>query len=121
MNPNAETRSRLCEKSTISRLAAVVVLVALCIGDQFEVIAQIPNEPVDIARGVPQFFIDDWLVDNRYAVKYKTNAVVHSVHPPRKHEANPVYRGDSGYVNVARNPASSNYGLKCTRSGKPAE
>ena len=45
--------------------------------------AQIPDEPVEIARGVPQFFVDDWLVDNRFAIKYKHNAVVHSVDPPK--------------------------------------
>jgi hypothetical protein len=67
-------------------------------------IAQIPQEPISVQRGVPQFFVDDWLIDNRFAIKYKHNAVVHVVHPPRKHEANPVYRGDCGYVNVARHP-----------------
>ena len=60
-------------------LIAFTVLLAV---NQFQAIAQVPNEPVDISRGVPQFFIDDWLVDNRYAIKYKTNAVVHAVHPP---------------------------------------
>ena len=98
---------RHCTTSALT----IVALVALSIGDQFQVIAQVPNEPVDVARGVPQFFIDDWLVDNRYAVKYKHNAVVHSVHPPRKHEANPVYRGDCGYVNVARHPESGKFQL----------
>ena len=90
---------------------AAWALVALWIGSAFQAIAQVPHEPVEIARGVPQFFIDDWLVDNRYAVKYKNNAVVHSVHPPKKHNANPVYRGDSGYVNVARHPKSGKFQL----------
>ena len=75
------------------------------------VVAQVPDEPLEITRGVPQFFVDDWLVDNRYAIKYKHNAVVHTVHPPVKHPANPVYRGDCGYVNVARHPTSGRFQL----------
>ena len=74
-------------------------------------VAQVPMEPVEITRGVPQFFVDDWLVDNRFAIKYKHNAVVHSVYPPKKHEGNPVYRGDSGYVSVARHPRSGKFQL----------
>jgi hypothetical protein len=74
-------------------------------------IAQIPTEPVEIARGVPQFFVDDWLVDNRFAIKYKNNAVVHAVHPPAKHPANPVYRGDCGYVNVVQHPETGKFQL----------
>ena len=89
-------------------LIAFTVLLAV---NQFQAIAQVPNEPVDISRGVPQFFIDDWLVDNRYAIRYKHNAVVHSVHPPKKHAANPVYRGDCGYVNVARHPETGKFQL----------
>ena len=73
--------------------------------------AQVADEPVEIARGVPQFFVDDWLVDNRYAIKYKNHAVVRSVHPPVKHPANPLYRGDCGYVNVARHPQSGKFQL----------
>lgn len=73
--------------------------------------AQLPVEPIAIERGVPQFFIDDWLVDNRFAIKYKHNAVSHVVHPPRKHSTNPVYRGDCGYVNVVQNPASGKFQL----------
>lgn len=107
---NMSKGSQFGETSLISRLAAVT-LVTLCIGSQSLAVAQVPNEPVEIKRGVPQFFVDDWLVDNRYAIKYKNNAVVHSVHPPRKHTANPVYRGDSGYVNVARHPESGKFQL----------
>ena len=73
--------------------------------------AQVPEEPVEIEIGVPQFFIDDWLVDNRFAIKYKNNAVVHVAHPPVKHPANPVYKGDSGYVSVARHSESGRFQL----------
>jgi len=94
----------------IRRRFLIAFTVLLAVG-QIQAIAQVPDEPVGIARGVPQFFVDDWLVDNRFAVKYKHNAVVHSVHPPQKHEANPVYRGDCGYVNVARHPESGKFQL----------
>lgn len=91
--------------------ARIVIAAVLLTMSLRPLTAQIPDEPVEIKRGVPQFFVDDWLVDNRYAIKYKHNAVVRSLHAPQKHPANPVYRGDSGYVNVARNPASGQFQL----------
>lgn len=72
---------------------------------------QVPAEPITLVRGVPQCFVDDWLVDSRFAIKYKTNAVVHVATPPAKHGANPVYEGDSGYVSVARHPESGKFQL----------
>jgi len=84
------------------------VLLALT---RVQAVAQVPDEPVSLERGVPQFFVDDWLVDNRYAVQYKKHAVVHVAHPPEKHHSNPVYRGDCGYVNVARHPESGRFQL----------
>lgn len=99
------------EQMKIVRLAATAMVLAGSIVEPSSVRAQIPKEPMTIERGVPQFFIDDWLVDNRYAIKYKQNAVVHSVHPPEKYRANPVYRDDCGYVNVVRNPKSGMFQL----------
>ena len=49
------------------RLLTVFALLTLACPQT--VIAQVPEEPVDIIRGVPQFFVDDWLVDNRFAIK----------------------------------------------------
>lgn len=86
-------------------------LLMLIVVNQGSAIAQIPNEPIQLELGVPQFFVDDWLVDNRYAIKYKHNAIVRSVHPPRKHPANPLYTGDSGYVNVVKNSKSGKFQL----------
>ena len=94
-----------------SKPSMALVLLTLAAAGGRSAIAQLPEEPVEIVRGVPQFFVDDWLVDNRYAIKYKTNAVVHVVHPPRKHADNPLYRGDSGYVNVARHPETGRFQL----------
>ena len=89
-------------------ICALLTTIVLC---PLHAAAKTPEAPVEVARGVPQFFIDDWLVDNRFAIKYKHNAVVHSVHPPKKHQANPVYRGDCGYVNVARHPQTGKFQL----------
>jgi len=74
-------------------------------------VAQIPVEPIAIESGVAQFFVDDWLVDDRVAIKKKSRAVVHRVHVPDKYAGNPVYEGDSGYVNVARHPQTGRYQL----------
>ena len=89
---------------------AMLLLATLTASEQ-KSMGQVPREPVAIRRGVPQFFIDDWLVDNRFAIKYKNHAVVHVAHPPAKHSANPLYQGDSGYVNVARHPKTGKFQL----------
>ncbi len=49
----------------------------------------------------PQLFVDDFLIDNHWAVKFQTETVVRVPHQPRKHPANPVLPGNGGYVNVA--------------------
>lgn len=81
------------------------------ISSSLQAFGQVPQEPIELKRGEPQLFVDDWLVDSRFAIKYKTNAVVHRVHPPKKHPSNPVYRGDCGYVNVARHSKSGKFQL----------
>ena len=48
----------------------------------------------------PQFFIDDYLVDNRWGVEYLTETVKRVFHTPVKHPANPVIANRGGYVNV---------------------
>ena len=50
----------------------------------------------------PQFFVDDYLVDNRWGVEYLTEAVIRVFHAPVKEPANPVIAGCGGYVNVLR-------------------
>ena len=54
----------------------------------------------------PQFFIDDDLVDNRWGVKYQTEAVTRVFHSPVKHVLNPLIAGRGGYVNVVRDEAA---------------
>lgn len=49
-----------------------------------------------------QFFVDDYLVDNRWGVLYETETVLRIFHPPQKYEGNPVIAGKGGYTNVVR-------------------
>lgn len=67
-----------------------------------------PEEPVRIGTR-SQFFIDDHIVDNRFALKYKREAVVRVFHAPQKHAKNPLIAGDGGYVCVRRDPASGRF------------
>jgi hypothetical protein len=50
----------------------------------------IPNEPIEIGTA-PQFFFDDYLVDNRFAVPgNKAEIPLVRLHTPQKHPRNPV-------------------------------
>jgi hypothetical protein len=61
----------------------------------------VPDEPLEIGH-TPQFFVDDFIVDNRWSLKPKREEVLRVFHPPKKHELNPLVRGDGGYVSVKR-------------------
>ena len=82
---------------------ALLVLSALVAGacDCMAGIGELPVEPVEIGT-VPQFFVDDYIVDNRFAIKYKNNAMVRRFHRPVKHEDNPLFTGEVTYPNVVR-------------------
>jgi hypothetical protein len=67
--------------------------------------AAIPREPMEIGTR-PQLFVDDFIVDNRWALKPKKEEVLRVFHAPRKHARNPLFTGDAGYVNVVRDPQS---------------
>jgi hypothetical protein len=62
---------------------------------------QVPVEPVVIGN-VPQFFMDDHLVDNRWSFKMKTEEVVRVFHAPEKHAGNPLLVGGCGYPSAVR-------------------
>lgn len=61
----------------------------------------VATEPLEIGR-TPQFFLDDFLVDNRWSLKPKREEVLRVFHAPKKHGLNPLIHGDGGYVSVAR-------------------
>src|SRR6185295_17182536 len=55
--------------------------------------SSIPREPMDIGT-TPQFFIDDYVVDNRWALTFEdgsTEMVERVFHAPRKHPRNPLF------------------------------
>lgn len=65
--------------------------------------SSLPAEPVPIGTA-PQFFVDDYLVDNRWALRQRREAVLHVAHQPKKHPKNPLIAGEGGFVQVAREP-----------------
>lgn len=65
----------------------------------------LPTEPVEIGNE-PQFFVDDHIVDNRWALKQKTEEVLRVFHAPRKYEHNPVIVGEGGYMSVVHEKES---------------
>ncbi len=64
----------------------------------------LPREPIEIGN-TPQFFVDDHVVDNRFALKNKSQAVLRKFHPPTKHPDNPlITEQEIGFVNVIQEP-----------------
>lgn len=68
-------------------------------------ISSMAAEPLEIGHA-PQFFLDDFLVDNRWSLKPKREEVLRVFHTPKKHDRNPLISGDAGYASVARDPES---------------
>ena len=55
-------------------------------------VGAVPAEPIDIGT-TPQFFVDDHVVDNRWAIKFgnaSKQMMERVLHHPRKHPGNPV-------------------------------
>ena len=61
----------------------------------------IPEEPVAIGT-TPQLLLDSYIVDNTWALRYKSQHIDRVFHVPVKHPANPLIRLHGGYVCVAR-------------------
>lgn len=72
--------------------------------------AQLPDEPVEIGFE-PQYFVDDYLVDNRWGDKQKSGMVLFVRHAASKFEGNPVIAGEGGYVSVVRDPEDGKFRL----------
>lgn len=51
----------------------------------------VPAEPVEIGT-TPQLFLDNYIVDNTWAMRYRTQHVERVFHAPRKHPANPLIK-----------------------------
>lgn len=59
----------------------------------------LPREPVEIGTE-PQFFVDDYIVDNRWPLDFTHEVMERVVHQPVKHAANPLIPGKGGYLSV---------------------
>src|SRR5688500_1035720 len=91
--------SRLDNQSTgahswlqcLSKCSSAVLLLGASLGIP-SLVADPPKEPVTIGS-TPQYFIDDHIVDSRWALQYangSTEMVVRVFHAPKKHAANPL-------------------------------
>ena len=98
------------EMSRISAIGTRLLLRAVCVRTVAMLAALIHccavgarEEPSALEIGhEPQFFVDDYIVDNRWGVEYLKEAVTRVFHPPNKDERNPLIAGTGGYVNVVQ-------------------
>ncbi len=72
------------------------------------VVDSLPNEPVQIGT-TPQFVFDNYIVDNYWAIKYKSQAMERVFHQPKKYAGNPVIAGEGGYAVVERDEATDQF------------
>ena len=84
----------------------------------FSGLAEIPVEPIKIGFE-PQYFVDDFIVDNRWGNKQKRAMVLRDFHQAKKHEANPLIPKEGGYVCVTRDPESGKFKLWYQKSHVP--
>ena len=84
------------------------LLAALSVAVTLNAATSLPPEPVEIGFE-PQLLVDDYLVANRWAVRFKNEEVVHRFHTPARHSANPLMSGDCGYVNVVRDEEAGRF------------
>jgi hypothetical protein len=75
---------------------------------------RLPDEPIRIGT-TPQFFVDDYMVDNRFAINYENESpemVLRVFHQPKKYEKNPLWLDKDGgpaWVTVERDPKSGTF------------
>jgi len=72
--------------------------------------AEVPTEPVEIGFET-QYFVDDFIVDNRWSNKQKNEMILRQFHQPAKHGANPMISGEGVYVCVIRDPETGKFKL----------
>ncbi len=74
------------------RSIALCTIAYIVVATSVDLSSELPDEPVKIGTE-PQFFVDDFIVDNRFAIKYKNYSVTRQFHQPQKHTANPAPPG----------------------------
>lgn len=87
-----------------ARFIGVLILIAVTRPARSEA-DPLPAEPVEIGN-TPQFVMDNFIIDNQWAIKYKQQSMKRVFHQPVKHEGNPVISGEGGYTCVVRDEAT---------------
>jgi hypothetical protein len=67
-------------------------------------------EPLEIGA-TPQLLLDGHVVDNTWALRYKSQHVDRVFHAPRKHPSNPLIKTKGGYVCAARDESTGAFHL----------
>ena len=83
----------------------ILALVAVCP----DLLAAVPEEPVEIGFE-PQYFVDDYIVDNRWGHKQRNQMVLRRFHQPRKHRS-PIIAETGGYVCAQRDRQTGKFKL----------
>ena len=94
--PFPPAESAMTRRAAPLTLLAFLPLAALAMAQ-----TAIPAEPVEIGT-TPQLFLDHYIVDNTWALRYRTQHVERVFHAPKKHPANPLLKVQGGYVCAAR-------------------
>ncbi|MDP6060851.1 MAG: hypothetical protein QGH33_18230, partial [Pirellulaceae bacterium] len=71
-------------------------------------VGPLPHEPVEIGS-TPQFVIDNFIIDNHWAIKYKQESMKRVFHPPLKHVGNPVIAGEGGYTSIVKDEETGHF------------
>ena len=68
----------------------------------------IPREPVEIGA-TPQLLLDNYIVDNTWTMRYKTQHIDRVFHVPQKHAGNPLVQFQGGYACMARDEKTGTF------------
>lgn len=104
---------RFLPRSVLTPTVAMLVAILWCASVEA---GEVP-QALEIAHE-PQFFVDDYVVDNRWGVEYLKETVTRVFHPPKKNKHNPLIAGTGGYVNVVRDEQAGLFRMwyqDCTR------
>jgi len=85
---------------TVPRTLVIAIILPPFFG-QTSVGETIPAEPVEIGTA-PQFIFDQYVIDNHWAIKYKTETMRRVFHQPEKYEHNPIIADEGGCVCVLK-------------------
>jgi hypothetical protein len=88
--------------------APLTLFLALQLGASAAAQTAIPDEPVEIGT-TPQLLLDNYIVDNTWTMRYKTQHIERVFHAPRKHAANPLIKLQGGYVCAARDEKTGGF------------